>query len=37
MVRHEGVDGGEIYAVDEAVPEWACDVVKNEALVGPAM
>ena len=37
VVEHSGIDGGAIYAVDGAVLEWACDLVKNKALVGPAM
>ena len=37
VVRHSGVDGGAIYAVDGAFLEWACDLVENKALVGPAM
>ena len=37
LVGHEGVDGGAIYAVDDAVIDWACDLVENKALAGPAM
>lgn len=35
--HHEGVDGGAIYAVDGAVLDWECDLIKNSALAGPAM
>ena len=37
IVKHTGVDGGAIYAVEDAVLDWACDLKENEALVGPAM
>ena len=37
ILRHEGVDGGAIYAVDGATLEWACDLGENSALAGPAM
>ena len=35
--RHRGVNGGAIYAVDEAVLYWACHLVDNKAFMGPAM
>lgn len=35
--KHQGVDGGAIYAVDGATLEWECDLVENVALSGPAM
>ncbi|CAM9293851.1 unnamed protein product, partial [Laminaria digitata] len=37
ILGHEGVDGGAIYAVEDAVLDWACDLVDNKALAGPAM
>ena len=37
ILEHEGVDGGAIYAVDDAELDWACDLEGNSALAGPAM
>ena len=37
MEKHRGVDGGAIYAVEDAVVDWACHLIDNEALSGPAM
>lgn len=37
ITGHRGVDGGAIYAVKGARLEWGCDLVRNEALAGPAM
>lgn len=37
VVRHKGVDGGAIYAIDGATLEWECDLKHSSALVGPAM
>lgn len=34
---HEALDGGAIYVVDDVELEWECDLVRNKALVGPAM
>lgn len=34
---NQGVDGGAIYAVEDAVLDWACDLIGNSALAGPAM
>lgn len=34
---HTGVDGGAIYAVDEATLDWQCDLGRNTAVSGPAM
>lgn len=35
--KHRGVDGGAVYAVEDAVVDWACHLIDNEALSGPAM
>lgn len=35
--QHTGVDGGAIYALDDAKLEWECDLLKNTAVAGPAM
>ena len=37
ILEHNGVDGGAIYAVEDAKLEWACDLGENTALAGPAM
>lgn len=37
IVKSKGVDGGAIYAVDDAVLDWACHLIGNTALAGPAM
>lgn len=37
VVNHNAVDGGAIYAVEDAEVDWACHLVKNRALSGPAM
>lgn len=37
IVGHIGVDGGAIYAVDDADLYWECDLIENVALSGPAM
>lgn len=35
--KNSGFDGGAIYAVKANVVEWACHLIGNEALSGPAM
>ena len=35
--KNSAVDGGAIYAVDDAVLDWACALIGNEAITGPAM
>ncbi|CAM9587167.1 unnamed protein product [Ectocarpus fasciculatus] len=37
VLRHVGVDGGAIYAVDGANLEWECHLRGNSALIGPAI
>ena len=37
ILKHEGVHGGAIYAVDDAELEWACDLERNSAFSGSAM
>ena len=37
VMGHTAVYGGAIYATEEAVLDWACDLAGNEALLGPAM
>lgn len=34
---NKGVDGGAIYADEDATLDWACDLKGNFALAGPAM
>ena len=35
--RNRAVDGGGVYVVENATLDWACDLVQNSALSGPAM
>lgn len=35
--RHEAIEGGAIYAMDESILDWRCDLVENTAVSGPAM
>lgn len=35
--KNSGLDGGAIYAVKATVVDWACHLIANEALLGPAM
>ena len=35
--KNSAVDGGAIYAVDDAVLYWACALIGNDAITGPAM
>ena len=37
VVGHRAIDGGAVYAAKNVVLDWACDLVENESLVGPAM
>ena len=37
ILEHEGVNGGAIYAVDDAELDWACDLEGNSAFAGSAM
>lgn len=37
ILRHRGVDGGAIHAVDGAALDWACHIGENYALSGTAM
>ena len=37
ILRHQGVDGGAIHAVDGAVLDWACNIGESSALAGPAV
>lgn len=37
VVDNNAVEGGAIYAVEDAVVDWACHLVNNRALSGPAM
>lgn len=34
---HKALDGGAIYALDDADLDWECDLLRNTALAGPAM
>ncbi len=34
---NQAVDGGGVYAVENATLHWECDMVDNSALSGPAM
>jgi len=35
--RNQAVDGGGVYAVENATLSWSCDLVGNSALSGPAV
>ena len=37
VLRSKGVNGGAIYAVNDAVLDWRCNISENTALAGPAM
>lgn len=37
IIESEALDGGALYLVDAEDLEWECDLIENEALVGPAM
>ncbi|CAM9130909.1 unnamed protein product [Laminaria digitata] len=37
ILAHEAVDGGAIYAVDDATVHWACDIRDTSAISGPAI
>ncbi|CBJ33130.1 polymorphic outer membrane protein [Ectocarpus siliculosus] len=37
VLKHEGVDGDAIYAIDGANLEWECNLRENSALIGPAI
>lgn len=34
---NQAVDGGGVYAVENATLHWECDLVENSALSGPGM
>lgn len=35
--NNSAVDGGGVYAVDNATVEWECDLFSNSAMSGPGM
>lgn len=37
ILLSEGVDGGAVYAADNADLHWACDLKNSSALAGPAL
>lgn len=37
VVNHNGVEGGAIYAADDAIIDCSCHLIGNKALSGPAM
>ena len=37
ILQHDAVDGGAIYAIDDATVNWACDIRENSVISASAM